>query len=119
MGEEGKKWRSSDAEEVAEVMTALSETLPKLVRDTIAAVISEDAGRRLGKAVGSFYKELVEAGIDPDEALKMAKDYMASLTSLSEIFPELLGKQKLKLKIGRKPEVEEVEEGEEEGTEEE
>ena len=114
MGEEGRKRKTSDAEEVAEVMTALAETLPRLVRDTIAALVSEDAGKRLGKAVGSFYKELVESGIDPDEALGMAKEYMRSLTSLSETFPKLL-------EMSRRPgaegaeEAEEEEEGEEEG----
>ncbi len=109
MGEERKRWRTSEAEEVAEVMSALAETLPKLVRNTIAILISEEAGRRLGKAVGSFYKELVESGINPSEALKMAKEYMEGLMRLEGTLPRLLEVPKPKV------EIEEAEEGEEAG----
>ena len=101
VGEERKRWRTSEAEEVAEVMSALAETLPKLVRNTIAILISEEAGRRLGKAVGSFYKELVESGINPSEALKMAKEYMEGLMRLEGTLPRLLevpGKPKGEIK---------------------
>ena len=95
MGEEerarrGRKWATPDAEEIAEIMMAIGETVPKLIRDTIGAVISEDVGRNLGKAVGSFYKELRDAGITPEEALKMAKEYMASIMKIGELLPSLV-----------------------------
>ena len=92
MGEEKRerKWTTPDAREVAEIMMAVGETVPKLIRDTIGALISEEVGRNLGKAIGSFYKELRDAGISPEEALKMAKEYMASLMKLGEFLPDLL-----------------------------
>jgi len=93
VGEEGRRWRSSEAEEVAEVMQALVETLPKLVKETISAVISEEAGRRMGKTVGAFYKELLNSGVDPEEALEMAKELMRSLMKLSEGFSKALEAQ--------------------------
>ena len=104
MGEERReerRWRTSDAEEVAEILTALGETVPKLIRDTIGAIISEEVGRNLGRAVGSFYKELREAGIAPEEALKMAKEYMANLMKLGEFLPELLrhGRPRFEFKL--------------------
>ncbi len=123
MGEERReerRWRTSDAEEVAEILTALGETVPKLIRDTIGAIVSEEVGRNLGRAVGSFYKELREAGIAPEEALKMAKEYMANLMKLGEFLPGLLrhGRPRLELRIrgkeGEEEEAEEEAEGEEE-----
>jgi len=85
-----RKWATSDAEEIAEIMTAIGETVPKLVRDIIGAVISEETGRNLGRAIGSFYKELRDAGISPEEALKMTREYMASLMKIGELLPRLL-----------------------------
>jgi len=67
---------------VGEVLTVLHKHIPGLVKDLLGVLVSEEAGRKLGEAVGAFYKELREAGIAPDEALKMAKDYMESLVSL-------------------------------------
>ena len=94
MGEERekkeRKWATPDAEEIAEIMMAIGETVPRLIRDIIGAVVSEDVGRNLGRAVGSFYKELRDAGISPEEALKMAKEYMASLMKIGELLPSLM-----------------------------
>ena len=112
MGEKGRRWRSSEAEEVAEVMQALVETLPRLVKETISAVISEEAGRRMGKTVGAFYKELVNSGVDPDEALEMAKELMRSLMKLSEGFSKALEAQGW-VKPGKKGETGEEKEEEE------
>jgi len=89
-GRRERKRATSDAEEIAEIMTAIGETVPKLVRDIIGAVISEETGRNLGRAIGSFYKELRDAGISPEEALKMTKEYMASLMKVGELLPRLL-----------------------------
>ena len=118
MGEEEKgrkerKWATPDAEEVAEILTAIGETVPRLVRNVIGAVVSEDMGRNLGRAVGSFYKELRDVGISPEEALKMAKEYMASLMKVGELLPRLL--RHPRVPVPGLPE--EAEEGEEEAEE--
>jgi hypothetical protein len=44
---------------------------------------SAEAGKKMGQAVGSLYKELVDSGIPQEEALQMAKDYMLSLKDIT------------------------------------
>jgi hypothetical protein len=61
----------------------VSAKVPKLVNDLMGTLYSEEAGSRVGKAVGTFYKELVSAGIPADEALQMTKDYMNQVKSVA------------------------------------
>lgn len=72
------------SEKVPKLLSELSDSLPKLlggVRDTI---YSQEAGKNMGKAIATFYKELKDGGIPEDLALKMTKDYAQSL-DLSKI----------------------------------
>ncbi|MCS7458916.1 hypothetical protein N0M98_02075 [Paenibacillus doosanensis] len=75
--------------EIGELLEIISGKAPKLVTDLLSALYSEEAGARMGKAVGTFYKELMEAGIPADEALKMSKDYMNTVKSIAaELIPK-------------------------------
>jgi hypothetical protein len=70
---------NKDMEQLSEVLETVTAKVPNLIRETMNSLYSPESGANMGKAVGSFYKELVEAGIPQDEALQMAKDYMLSL----------------------------------------
>lgn len=78
MSEERER-KHSDAQEITEILDVVSKKIPELINGLKNTLFSADAGRDLGKAVGSFYKELVENGIDPDTALSMTKDYLGTL----------------------------------------
>ena len=56
--------------------------LPQMITNILKTVYSEEAGRNVGRAVGTLYKELVASGIPTDMALKMATDYMISFKDL-------------------------------------
>jgi len=71
--------------EIAQLLDDVSNKLPKIIHGVMDSMFSVEAGQRLGKAVGSFYKELIEAGIPSEEALKMTKDYMFSIKDLTNI----------------------------------
>ncbi len=79
MSDERERKHQSDAQEVTEILDAVSKKIPELINGLKNTLFSAEAGRDLGKAVGSFYKELVENGIDPDTALSMTKDYLGTL----------------------------------------
>jgi 3-oxoacyl-ACP reductase-like protein len=86
MIEERKKERKDDAAgELKEVFGALSQELPALIRSIIASVFSEEAGRDMGKAAASFYRELKEAGMPEETAVKMTENYMSVFTNLGEL----------------------------------
>lgn len=69
--------------EIGELLDQVSTKIPKLINGIMDSMYSAEAGKKMGQAVGSFYKELLEAGIPQDEALKMAKDYVLSLKDIT------------------------------------
>lgn len=66
---------SEDAQEVAEILDAVTGRVPNLLRSILDQLYSPDAGRRMGQAIGAFYRELIEAGLPPERALQLAEDY--------------------------------------------
>jgi ERCC4-type nuclease len=95
MSEEKKKKKEweEDVEEIKEVFGALSREIPALIKGIIASVFSEEAGRDMGKAAAAFYKELKEAGIPEETAVKMTENYVSVFTSLGDILKGV-GKEK-------------------------
>lgn len=69
-------------QEISELLEAVSSKVPNLISSLLRTIYSEEAGKEMGKAVGSLYKELVAADIPKDVALKMAMDYMISLKDM-------------------------------------
>lgn len=78
-----------DLEQVTEalgpMLDRLTEKLPGLLRAVLTTMYAEETARDLGRAVGSFYQEVREAGIPEDEAAQMARVY---LKSLQDVFRE-------------------------------
>ena len=74
-----------DAEEVKEILSAVSTEVPALIKSIIGAVFSEEAGRNMGKAAASFYKELKDSGMPDNVAVKMTEDYISVFTSLGDL----------------------------------
>lgn len=70
--------------EIGELLDEISSKLPKLLQTVMSTLYSAEAGKNMGQAVGSLYKELIESGIPQDAALQMAKDYIQTLKSLTE-----------------------------------
>jgi hypothetical protein len=75
--------------EIGELLEIVSAKAPKLISDLLGTLYSEEAGTRIGKAVGNFYKELQNSGIPAEEALRMTKDYMNYVKSVAtEMVPK-------------------------------
>jgi tetrahydromethanopterin S-methyltransferase subunit G len=68
--------------EISELLDEISKKVPKLIGGLIEALFSAEAGQKMGRAVGAYYKELLEAGIPKEDALKMARDYMQAMKSI-------------------------------------
>jgi hypothetical protein len=77
--------RGPTAEEIKEFFSAVSTEVPTLIKSIINAVFSEEAGRNMGKAAASFYKELKDGGMPDNVAVKMTEDYIGVFTSLGEL----------------------------------
>lgn len=73
---------NDDMKELSEVLDTVTAKVPKLIKELVGSLYSPDAGADMGKAVGSYYRNLIEAGIPKDVAIEMAKDYAISVTKV-------------------------------------
>jgi len=92
---EKKKTAAEEAEEVRQILSAVSTEVPALIKSIVGAVFSEEAGRNMGRAAAAFYKELKDGGIPDDVAVKMTEDYMGVFTSLGDILKQVGKKEKV------------------------
>jgi len=76
---------SNDVKELAEMLDTITDKIPQLITGVVNTLYSAEAGKNIGQAVGSLYKELVESGIPKEAALDMAKSYMLSMKDISAI----------------------------------
>ena len=94
-GEKGKK--EKDVEEIKEVLSVVSKEIPNLLKSIIGSVFSEEAGRDMGKAAAAFYKELKDAGMPEETAVKMTENYVSVFTSLGDVMKKAVsGEHKVK-----------------------
>ncbi len=82
---EKKKHGVEDAEEIKQILGAVSTEVPGLIKSIIASVFSEEAGKNMGKAAAAFYKELKDGGMPDAVAVKMTEDYISVFTSLGDV----------------------------------
>lgn len=78
------EFKVEGAKEIGEILDAVSDKVPKLISGIVSSLYSAEAGKNMGQAVGSLYKELLESGLPEDVAIEMAKNYMLSLKDISK-----------------------------------
>jgi hypothetical protein len=91
---EKRKTATEEAEEVRQLLSAVSTEVPALIKSIIGAVFSEEAGKNMGRAAAAFYKELKDSGMPDDVAVKMTEDYIGVFTSLGDILKQAGKKRK-------------------------
>lgn len=93
MNEERKK--GEDVEELREILSVVSKEVPALIKGIIGGVFSEEAGRDMGKAAAAFYKELKEAGMPEETAVRMTENYISVFTSLGDMMKKAISGGKI------------------------
>jgi len=71
--------RMPDPEQIKEILAAVRTQIPGLLKDIVNILYSEQSAKSMGKAVGIYYKTLVQNGIPKDIALDMARGYVMDL----------------------------------------
>lgn len=92
---EKKKTAAEEAEEVRQILSAVSTEVPALIKSIIGAVFSEEAGRNMGRAAAAFYKELKDGGMPDEIAVKMTENYIGVFTSLGDMLKQVGKKGKV------------------------
>ncbi|HIH73660.1 MAG: Uncharacterized protein XD43_1111 [Thermococcales archaeon 44_46] len=124
------KGDEEEIKELQQVLGTVSEHLPKImdsifgpIKELLNDVYDPEKAEKFGKNVANFYKELVGAGMDPDKAFELTKEYMESMNIIKTLVAAFMKERMGKLEglkdlgnIGKKKkiEIEEEEEFEEE-----
>ncbi len=61
------------------IITALSESLPKLIGSIIDEFYSPEQAGKIGKGLAEYYKALRDGGVPEGCAVKMVQDYASNL----------------------------------------
>ncbi|MCK4758165.1 MAG: hypothetical protein KAS67_06925 [Thermoplasmata archaeon] len=80
-----------DAQEVKEILEAVSETVPKLLNEITETLFNPERTKEFGKTVAEFYKTMVESGMPPEQAFELTKKFMDSSSPGSMISQALGG----------------------------
>jgi hypothetical protein len=75
-----EKMPMPDAKELKEILNTVSTEIPKLLESIGKVFSNPENANQIGKAVAQFYKELVAAGMTPQQAFELTKEYMSSFS---------------------------------------
>ena len=78
-GQTDRKLEDMGVEDVGRLLDEIATKIPKLIEGLHKSYYSPENAANAGKAIGAFYKELVEAGMSQDVALRLTENYMVSV----------------------------------------
>ena len=90
---EKRHGKHMDAEEIKEILTMVSDKIPKLLTSLTDVLYGADQAGKYGKAVAGFYKELKDSGMTDEQAFELTKQYMSSLNLSGMIDKAMSGKK--------------------------
>jgi adenosine deaminase len=82
---EERRHRHESPEDIAEILSVVSDKVPSLIKGLVSAVFSEESARNMAKAAATYYKELKTGGVPDDIALKMTQDYVSAFTKIGDV----------------------------------
>jgi len=68
-----------DPDELRGLFDVLLEKVPILLHSLADVLFEPERATSYGQAVGNFYKELILAGIAPEEALALTREYLSTM----------------------------------------
>jgi len=68
-------------EDIAYILDTVSDKVPAMIKGIIGAFFSPEAAKDMAKSVAEFRKTLIEGGIPEDEAMRMTREYMQTVTN--------------------------------------
>ena len=80
-----RKHNDIPVKEIGELLDEVSTKIPKLLEGIQRSYYSVENGTNAGKTIGAFYKELIEAGMSNDVALRLTERFMVSVKDLTDL----------------------------------
>ena len=67
-----------DGDDVAEILAAVSEHVPKLLNEITEALFNAEKTEACAVSVAKFYKSMIDAGMDEEKAFELTQKFMDS-----------------------------------------
>ena len=75
-----------EAKEIGEILSVVRSEIPGLVRDLMDTIYSPESAEKMAKSVATFYRTLVDSGIEEKEAMEMAKGFVIDFRKIFQGF---------------------------------
>ena len=68
-----------DPEKIKEILDVVSEKIPGLLNKLSGLLYSPKSAKQYAEAAAIFYKELIKAGMTPEQAYELTSQYLSTL----------------------------------------
>jgi len=68
-----------DPEKIKEILDVVGEKIPGLLKELSGILYSPQSAKQYAEAAATFYKELVKAGMTPEQAYELTSQYLSTL----------------------------------------
>lgn len=68
-----------DPEKIKEILDVVAEKVPGLLKDLSSLLYSPESAKQYAEAAAIFYKELIKAGMTPEQAYQLTSQYLSTL----------------------------------------
>ncbi|HAI52092.1 MAG: hypothetical protein WBI99_05955 [Limnochordia bacterium] len=65
--------------EIGEMLDLVAEKLPRLIKELFQTLYSQEGAERMSQAAGTFYKNLIDAGMEKQDALYLTEEYLNTI----------------------------------------
>ena len=79
LGDREEELEDASSSSLNEVLDAVSDKVPRLLRGIQRAISSPRESERFAESIAAFHKALIDAGMDPDQANTLTVTHMANL----------------------------------------
>lgn len=80
--------KEEEDEDLRQVLGTVTDMVPNLIKGILGSIFSPEAGKNMGAAVASFYKELKASGLPEEVAVKMTENYAKSFTDIGKLIQQ-------------------------------
>jgi len=68
-----------DPEKIKEILDVVAEKIPGLLKELRNLLYSPESSKNFATSAATFYKKLIEAGMNENQAFELTKQYMSTL----------------------------------------
>ena len=74
---------NNELQDMEQMMDLISEKTPEILNGIVKTIYTKEAGKSIGQGVSAMYQELINGGMEKDDAMLMTKEYMYAIRDMA------------------------------------